>query len=468
MGIEVAPAGRKRVRVGLRPGLRSGKVPAAGERKQGAADAASTGKPAKEGAKPKKGGGRGSRKKGGVIRFGLGAIKGVGRKAVEAIGVERENGGKFSDIFDFCERVDLSQVNRGTVEALICAGAFDRTGAMRRALCDVLDDAISHGQGLQRDKKSGQMGLFGAPGDGPAAPDLPPPSLGSAEWSEAEMLKKEKGVLGFYITKHPLASHEELLRACGTARIGDLSDFPDGADVVVGGMVSSLRTLIARSGRNAGKKLGVITLEDLTGRIEALVFSTDLPKYQPLLTPDEVVFIVGQVDRKREEPSLRVSSVVAAADAAESLSEALLINVNSMTPVDELIERLRGGGRISPTTVAPQGAGGTNGNGSSPRVVGGNGTTGGHAAGTAVAEAPAGTATSAPAASEAPAPTTPVYLNVPTTDGMLATVRCGPGYNVICSRELLNDLCGMLGPEAVCVLSRSRRAIPLPRKAEPV
>src|SRR3990172_1325012 len=92
----------------------------------------------------------------GTIRFGLGAIKGVGEKAVGAIIEARERGGPFRNLFDFCERVDLAAVNKGTIEALVCAGAFDGTGAIRKALCDAVERAMAVGQAAQRDRRSGQ------------------------------------------------------------------------------------------------------------------------------------------------------------------------------------------------------------------------------------------------------------------------------------------------------------------------
>ncbi|MCH7871773.1 MAG: DNA polymerase III subunit alpha, partial [Planctomycetes bacterium] len=266
-----------------------------------------------------------------VIRFGLGAIKGVGAKAVLAIVDERKNEGPYEDLFDFCERVDLTAVNRAATEALICAGAFDGTGVMRKALVDALDRAVAGGQAVQRDRRSGQMGLFGAEpqalacADSPGAnsraagASVPGPLLTTAEWSEAEMLAREKAVLGFYITKHPLSSHERLIEACATAKTVDLGRFDDGTEVVVGGMVSSLRTVVTRSGRNAGKRLGIVTFEDLTGRVEAVVFPDDLVKYRSHLVPDKIVFLEGTVDRKREEPSLRVSRVVPAEEAVTAL-----------------------------------------------------------------------------------------------------------------------------------------------------
>ena len=320
----------------------------------------------------------------------------VFRRATE----QRDRDGHYKDLFDFCERVDLSAVNRATVEALVCAGAFDTTGGMRKALFDAVDRAISLGQALQSDRRAGQLSLFG--GDtGPAGASPPSPRLSTAEWSEAEMLAREKAVLGFYITCHPLASCEPLLSACGTATTVDLARHKDGDTVVVGGMVSSLRTVTTRSGRNAGRRLGILTLEDLKGRVEAILFSDDLTRYRPVLVPDALVFMEGAVDRKREEPSLRVSRVVVADEAQEAFAAAVLLNVTEATPIDKLVSLLR----------AHRGE-------------------------------------------------CRVYLNVETADHMIAQIECNPALRVTCSPGLVDALAELLGRDAVCVLSSNRRAIP--------
>src|SRR5690606_32691986 len=170
----------------------------------------------------------------GFIRFGLAAIKGVGERAMEAIVTERNRGGPFSDLYNFCERVDLSAINRGVCEALIKAGAFDTTGAMRKALINVVDKALQAGADTQRDRASGQMTMFGN-FEGPTAAL---PTIGTEEWSESEMLANEKSVLGFYVTKHPLAAHEAALRQYATADCRDLARFGEGTQVVLGGMIS--------------------------------------------------------------------------------------------------------------------------------------------------------------------------------------------------------------------------------------
>lgn len=336
----------------------------------------------------------------GLIRFGLGAIKGVGQKAVAAIVEEREKNGAYHHLFDFCERVDLAAVNRSTIEAMISAGAFDTTGAMRKALVDALDRAINVGQSLQRDKKSGQMGLFGEAAD--TAEPLPEPTISNDEWSEADMLAREKAVLGFYITRHPLASHEALLDACATATTVDLSSRQDGDEVVVGGMITSLRTVVARSGRSSGKQMGIVTLEDLTGKVDAILFPDDLVKYRSIIAPDKIVFLEGAVDRKREEPSLRVSRVIRDEDVTSELAKALLFDVNTETPMDKLTQLFKNHHGLCP-----------------------------------------------------------VYLNVETSDDLIAQIECHPGFRVSCTAEFLQALAEIVEPDSICVLGPNRKSIPV-------
>lgn len=270
------------------------------------------------------------------IRFGLAAIKGVGEKAVQSIIDARERGGPFRDIFDFCERIDSQSVNRGVVDALIKAGAFDGTGAMRKALILALDRALQMGIEAQRDKASGQMSMFGG-GD----MEEPPPALSTQEWTEAEMLAHEKSVLGFYVTSHPLSTHAEMLRKFASADCADIQHLPEDVEIVVGGMISRLRLVTTKSGRNAGSKLAVLVFEDLTGSIEAVVYSEDLERYRDLIGPDRLVYLKGKVDRRREDPSLRVSEVMSIDEGPVRLADAVILNVRGPKLEQSSLERLR-------------------------------------------------------------------------------------------------------------------------------
>jgi len=333
-----------------------------------------------------------------VIRFGLGAVKGVGERAVSAIADVRETGGPFTNLFDFCERVDLNTCNRTALDALINCGAFDTTGAMRRALNLVLDAAMDYGQKVQRDKRSGQLGLFADA----AASNLPEPVLSTEEWTESEMLAKEKAALGFYVTRHPLAASAELIRACSTCTTVDLSTIPDGAPVVIGGMVSSLRTVSTRN----NKRMGIVTLEDLKGFVEAIVFPDALAALRPLLTPDSIVFLSGVVDRRREEPSIRISEVIPADQAPHTLCDQVWVTVPNGSTPEEALVGLRDLCRKHPGEKE-------------------------------------------------------VYLRFLTGEGFLATIRCPRQFGVDASNAFTAHVQEMLGHGAVQMLSRSRRPIPL-------
>ncbi len=330
-----------------------------------------------------------------VIRFGLGAIKGVGEKAVTAIRNARD-GGDFQHIYDFCERVDLSPCNRAVIEALICCGAFDTTGAMRKALYTVLDAAIEHGSKKQRDRHAGQMGLFDGGDEQNDAIDL---GLPNEEWTESEMLTREKAALGLFVTRHPLALAADVVDACATTTTKDLAAMPDGNKIILGGMVSSMRTVTTRQ----QKKMGIVTFEDTKGRVEAIVFPNDLPKFRHLLTPDSIVFVKGEVDRRREEPSVRVVDVIPLADAPRLLCQDVVLTISSVA--DDLLPELT---KILKTH---------------------------------------------------PGDTT-VYLQLHAAGDLNIALRCGRGLSVNFSAPLARAIADLIGQSNVIVRSQSQRAIP--------
>jgi len=274
----------------------------------------------------------------GRICFGLAAISGVGHKAVQAILDARRQGGRFRDIYDFSERVDLTAVNKGILEALINSGAFDSTGAMRRALMNVLEAAIEFGQEAQRDKKAGQLNMFGDFGGGAAGPA---PQVGTEEWADSEMLAYEKATLGFYITKHPLTQHEDLVRRFSTSRTSDLTRLSDGQQIVLGGLVATVRNVPIKSGRSAGKKLTVCKIEDFDGAVEAIVFPDQQGDALQWLKPDAIVFIEGAVDRKREEPCIRTGRVIPIERARREFTRDVVIRLQSTGSPLETLPQIR-------------------------------------------------------------------------------------------------------------------------------
>ncbi|HZL20999.1 MAG TPA: DNA polymerase III subunit alpha [Polyangia bacterium] len=239
-----------------------------------------------------------------VIRFGLGAVKGVGEGAVEVIKIARDQGGPFLSLFDFCKRVDGRKVNRKVVEALVKAGAFDgvaqRNGVTRARLFGAIGVASERAAEAQRDRESGQTNLLALFGDGGAAgggsgkgaPDehtYPP----FDEWMPREMLAYEKEALGFYISGHPLDRYLGEIRRYTNATAANCTEKGERAEVILGGVVISFQERSMKSGQG---KYAFFTLEDHSGQIEFMVSSKKLDEYRDLLSKDEPLLVTGTVD----------------------------------------------------------------------------------------------------------------------------------------------------------------------------
>jgi DNA polymerase III subunit alpha len=274
----------------------------------------------------------------GIIRFGLAAVKGVGTKAVEAICAAREKDGAFKSLFDFCRRVDLKQINRGVIDALIKCGAFDTTGAKRKAMCDALDRALQFASVVQCDKNAGQMSFFETFEEQTNTVDE---NIGTEEWPEPELLTNEKQTLGFYITSHPLALHAPLLGSYATADTRKLNDLDQDQDVVIGGLIEKIRTVMCK-GRNGNgpAKMAIATLEDLKGKTEIVVFPDQYAELQDLIQPDRLVFVRGKVDRRREVPSVRASEVYPLEKGPQFLSSDISIKLNAVGLAPEVADKL--------------------------------------------------------------------------------------------------------------------------------
>jgi DNA polymerase-3 subunit alpha len=270
----------------------------------------------------------------GTIRFGLAAVKGVGEKAVEAIIQARREGGPLRSLFDFCERVDLRQVNRAVIDSLIKCGAFDSLGAARSRLAAALDRAIAQGSRAQADQRSGQGSLFGGHAadtlDEDALPDLP-------EWPPNELLRMEKEVLGFFVSSSPLVEHERTLRTYANATTADLKQKPEDAQVILGGMITARRERLTKQ----GSKMVILVLQDLEGSTECVVFDKTAQQFAPLLQVDQVVLIAGSVSRRWEEPSVRVDAVYSIDEARQKLTSAIRLRLRERALEDEQLQQLR-------------------------------------------------------------------------------------------------------------------------------
>ncbi len=244
----------------------------------------------------------------GNIRFGLDAVKGVGYQAVEAIKRAREDGGPFRSLWDFCERVDARAVNKKAIEALIKCGALGSTGATRRGMLAVLEQAQGAGQRTQQDALIGQASIFDL-GGGAGEPAGPPvahrPPIPSVEFEQHELLAVEKEAIGLFISAHPLKAVREALRAAVDCPLAEVAARPDKAAVTIGGIVTQARKIRTRSGTD----MTFATLDDLEGQAELIVFETALESLGRPLEADMIVLVRGRVDHKDGETSVVAQSI---------------------------------------------------------------------------------------------------------------------------------------------------------------
>jgi len=278
----------------------------------------------------------------GAILYGLGAIKGVGANAIDAIIGERQDNGPYRDLFDLCRRVDLRKANRRVLEALIKAGALDGLGPSRRAMFLALEEAIALAEQTGRDAAAGQDDLFGLGGG--AATRVPEASFKQLEeWPEDERLAAERDTLGLYVSGHPINRFRDELAALTSCSLAELKP----GSRRVAGLVQAVRTNKTRRGRMA-----VVTLDDGTARADITVFSELLEHCRDQLSRDNIIIVEGEcavdefsgahaltagrildLDAAREAYASRLVLAVEAAQASNGFCEALA----------ELIEPVAGG-----------------------------------------------------------------------------------------------------------------------------
>jgi DNA polymerase-3 subunit alpha len=258
----------------------------------------------------------------GNIRFGLDAVKGVGFAAVEAIKRAREEGGPFRDLWDFCARIDCRAVNKKAIEALVKCGAFGSTGASRKGMLTVLEQAQSAGQKAQQDALIGQGSIFdlGADGGGPAAPATPSHApIPSVEFDRSELLAAEKESLGLFISAHPLKEVRAALNARADCSLAELSARRDGDWVTVGGMITQAKRIRTKK----GDPMMFATLDDLEGTVELLIFGKALAASEDVAAADSIVLARGRVDHKdRDKTCVVVQSLERFAPTVEEVERA--------------------------------------------------------------------------------------------------------------------------------------------------
>jgi len=283
----------------------------------------------------------------GNIRFGLDAVKGVGYAAVDAIKKAREeDGGPFRDLWDFCARVDGRAVNKKAIEALIKCGAFGSTGATRKGMLAVLEQAQSAGQRAQQDALIGQGSIFDldgaadARGGSRAAAAPPRPShaaIPAIEFDRSELLAAEKESLGLFISAHPLKEVRAALAARADCSLAELANRRDGEWVTVGGMIAQTKRIRTKK----GDPMMFATLDDLEGSVELLIFGKPLAASEDAAVADAIVLVRGRVDHKdRDKTCVVVQQIDRFEPSAEEVQQAVEQAARSALRPSALVLRL--------------------------------------------------------------------------------------------------------------------------------
>jgi DNA polymerase-3 subunit alpha len=268
----------------------------------------------------------------GAIRFGLGAIKNVGEGAIEKILDARETGGTFRSLTDFAQRVDLRQVGRRAIESLARVGALDSL-ADRAVVLDSTDRLMAISASHFRAAEVGQMTFFDSSS---AAEENPNFGAVAGGIPRRRQLRWEKELLGVYVSDHPLTPYVDALSETVTHYSAELEDAIHGQTVVVAGEVSHVRPYQTRS----GKPMGFVTLEDLQGNIELVVFSRVWSNVTDWLHEDMIVIVKGKVDLERGEPKILVDHITAEMPEGKSdkFSEAKLEGIPETNAVGAMLE----------------------------------------------------------------------------------------------------------------------------------
>ncbi|PSJ46100.1 DNA polymerase III subunit alpha [Zobellella endophytica] len=259
----------------------------------------------------------------GHIVYGIGAIKGVGEAPIEAILEAREQGGPFRDLFDFCNRVDLKKLNKRVMEKLIFSGAMDRLGPHRASLMATLEEAMKAADQHARAEALGQGDMFGVLVEEEyiehAFADVP-------AWPDKVWLEGERDTLGLYLTGHPINQYAKELRHYTGGRLNEVQ--PTGRDrsTTVAGLVIAARVMTTKR----GNRMGILTLDDRSGRLDVTLFSDALERYESLLEKDKILVISGQVSFDDFSGGLKMSAreVLDISDARERFARGLQLNID--------------------------------------------------------------------------------------------------------------------------------------------
>ena len=271
------------------------------------------------------------------IRFGLSAVKNVGRGAIDSIAQARNKYGRFNSLYEFCEYTDSRLVNKKVIESLIKCGAFDSLGLFRSQLMVMLEEAIEAASGFQRDRQNGQFSFFDRvhkkrkfKKDFYEIPDI-------AEWPENQLLSFEKQMLGFYITGHPLARYSKILKNYATHSTKDLLHLQEGQEISIGGIINKLKNITTR--RN--ERMAVAGLEDLDGFVEVLIFPRTFSQYLKVVKINSLIFLKGKINLRDKEPKIVAEEIIPLAEVQKRYTRSISINLFTTGLEEEVLSTLK-------------------------------------------------------------------------------------------------------------------------------
>lgn len=277
------------------------------------------------------------------ITFGMGAIKGVGEAALQAIVDARQEDGPFKDIFDLTERVDPKALNKSALETLIKVGALDSLPGNRAQQLEVVDRAVQSAMSAAKDKASGQMNLFGGDDDTDEdgsdiqinLPDVP-------DWTKSQKLAYEKECLGFYLTSHPLSQHSKRIERYAQTTNNQLADMEDGTPVTIVGMIGAIKIATAKkTNANGLNKYANFDLEDPTAIVRCIAWPSDYDRFKELIQSENIVIVQGKVDRRGREPNIVCNRILTLDQADREFTSQVAIKFDRGLHSLEDVENVR-------------------------------------------------------------------------------------------------------------------------------
>jgi DNA polymerase-3 subunit alpha len=272
------------------------------------------------------------------IRFGLAAIKNVGSTAIESIIATRLKDGPFRSLFDFVQRVELRTCNHKVMESLIKCGAFDEWKLHRSQLMAMLDQVLDMGANIQKDRSRGQLSFFenstgGSEGfhdQQASVPDIP-------EWPENQKLAYERELIGFYVSSHPLSKYAKILKSYATATTANLSEFNHQAEVTIGGIIDTMKEILTKK----GDKMAFLSLQDLNGSCETVVFPSVYKAAGTLIQKDALVFIKGKVDARDDVAKLLADEIIPLEEVPRRYTRMIAVNLKTAGLGTEVLQEVR-------------------------------------------------------------------------------------------------------------------------------